>query len=262
MTADILRSIGLDRYDINARLKPALLALLPAIAVAAFWLPQTRSLVASSSMGLIAASGLLFLLSQAARLQGRNIEKRLGDKIGRKHSARLLTHGDNTIAAGTKERYHSFLRAHGIHLSTKSEEQSNANEAFERARSAIDWLLEHTRPNAKASMLHDENIAYGFNRNLYGLKPIAITLAIVAIASHATLLALFRPDNQALWIGSSIGIFNLALGLYWIFGVTRRAVEDASLAYAQRLFSQCEAPAKQSAKKSESKSVSEAAGPG
>jgi hypothetical protein len=139
---------------------------------------------------------------------------------------------------------------------------ATAGEAFERARSAIDWLLEHTRPNAKASMLYDENIVYGFNRNLYGLKPIAITLAIVAIASHATLLALFQPDNQALWIGIAIGIFIFVFGLYWIFGVTRRAVEDASLAYAQRLFSQCEALAKQPAKKSESKSVSEATGAG
>ncbi|MCA8894186.1 MAG: hypothetical protein KDA48_02925 [Amphiplicatus sp.] len=114
-TEDLLRNVGLDRYDINARLKPALFVLLPVFLTVAFWIPQARTIV-GGAVSLLGACGLLYLMAQTARRFGRSVERRMEDKAGRKHSARLLTHADQTIAAETKERYHAYLRRHGISI--------------------------------------------------------------------------------------------------------------------------------------------------
>jgi hypothetical protein len=49
-------------------------------------------------------------------------------------------------------------------------------------RSATRRLIEACR-GPQYQMLHNENASYGFRRNLLGLKPIALTLAVVAAAA-------------------------------------------------------------------------------
>ncbi len=237
---DFLRNVGLDRYDLNARLKPALLVLLPVLVAVAFWIPQARTFT-GAAVSLLGACGLLYLMAQTARRRGRTVERRMGDKAGRKHSARLLTHLDETIAAETKARYHAYLRSHGIAISTPDEEKASPDTAFSRTSSAVDWLLEHTRPNAKKSLLFNENIAYGYQRNLYGLKPVALSIAIAISVGHGALLWLRPMDETTLWIGIGLEAGLIAMILLWLSVVTKASVTDASLAYAQQLFGHCEA---------------------
>ena len=239
-TDDLLRSIGLDRYDIAARLKPALLVLLPILLTVAFWIPQARTGV-GTAVSLLSACGLLYFMAQTTRHFGRSVERRMGEKAGRKHSARLLTHADGTIAAETKERYHAYLRSHGLSISTPEEERSSPNTAFSRTRSAVDWLLQHTRSNAKKSLLFNENVAYGYYRNLYGMKPLAILVTVTAIAGHGALLWIHPLDETTLWIGLLLEAGLTATLLLWSITVTKASVADASLAYAQQLFNHCEA---------------------
>lgn len=237
---DFLRTVGLDRYDVNARLKPALLVLLPVFAAIAFWIPPARTGV-GAVVSLCSACGLLYLMAQTARRLGRSVERRMGDKAGRKHSARLLTHADETFAAETKERYHDYLRHHGLSISTPEEEKASPDTALSRTSSAVDWLLEHTRPNAKTSLLFSENVAYGYHRNLYGMKPIALIVAITTIAGHGALLWFFRPlDETTLWIGLGLEACLTAMVAVWCLIVNEASVKDASFAYAQQLFSHCE----------------------
>lgn len=236
---DWLRSVGLDRYDLNARLKPALLALLPCFTVVGYWFPAARTF-SGVIISLVTTCGVTYLMAQTARRRGRAIEKKLSDRAGRRHSARLLTHADLTIAADTKARYHDFLRMKGLAISTSEEESDDATKAFERARSAVDWLLEHTKPSAKSSLLFEENIAYGFHRNLLGLKPLALGIAVIALVGHIALIALHAMTETELWSGALVGVVLVALVGLWTVLVSKAAVTDASLAYAQRLFSQCE----------------------
>lgn len=251
---DILRSVGLDRYDINARLKPALLVLLPVFLTVAFWIPQARTVV-GGIISLLSACGLLYLMTQTARRMGRSVERRMEDRAGRKHSARLLTHADKTIASETKKRYHAYLRSHGLSISTPEEELASPETAFDRTRSAIDWLLEHTRPNAQKSLLFTENIAYGYQRNLFGLKPIALIIAFTAIAGHGLLLWIRPLDETTLWIGLLIGVGLAATIFLWALIVTQASVVDASLSYAQQLFNQCETSATGPVKKTRGKAL-------
>ncbi len=236
---DILRNVGLDRYDLNARLKPGLVVLLPVFATAAFWVPQTRTGV-GATVSVLSACGLLYFIAQTARWAGRAVERRMNDRAGRKHSARLLTHADSTIAPETKARYHTYLRSHGHAISTPDEERTSPETAVSRTSSAIDWLLEHTRAKGKKSLLFNELIAYGFQRNLYGMKPIALIVAAAAIFINGALLWKRPLDEAALWTGVLMEGGFLALFAWLALFVTKTSVTDASLAYAQQLFNLCE----------------------
>lgn len=236
---DILRSVGFDRYDLNARLKPGLIVLLPVFASVAFWVPQTRTGL-GATVSLLSACGLLYLIAQTVRSAGRAAERRMGDKAGRKHSARLLMHADGAIAVETKARYHAYLRNRGHVISTPDEERTSPETAFSRANSAIDWLLEHTRVKGKKSLLFNELIAYGFQRNLYGMKPIALIIAVSAVAVNGALLWKRPLDEAVFWTGILMEIGLAGLVVWLVLFVTRTSVTDASFAYAQQLFNLCE----------------------
>lgn len=255
MTAeDILRSVGFDRYDLNARLKPGLIVLLPVFATVAFWVPQVRTGLGATA-SLLGACGLLYLLSQTVRRAGRAVERRMGDKAGRKHSARLLTHADSVITAETKARYHTYLRSHGHLISTPEEERTSPETALNRAGSAIDWLLEHSRAKGKKTLLYGELIAYGFQRNLYGMKPVALTVAVLVIAVNGALLWKRPLDETSIGIGILIEAGLVALAVWLALFVTKTSVTDASFAYAQQLFNLCETDTFIVPKKSRAKKV-------
>ena len=235
-----LRSSGLDRYDRNARLYPAFLCLLPLLAVLALWLPQVWTLLGGLG-SLAVACGLIFFLAQIVRYLGREVEKSLGDRVGRARSAILLSHSDTHISADTKARYHRYLLEHGIKVPDRELEIKDPAAAKQGFRSVVDWLLEHTRPTAKASMLLNENISYGFRRNLLGLKPVAVALLFLALAINAFFIAT-RSDQVRVVAATAIELLQILDMIVWIWVVTPSFVEDASLAYAQRFLAQCENP--------------------
>lgn len=236
---DLLRMVGLNRYELNARLKPALLAGLPALIVAVFWYPGAWSF-AGTLVAAASACGVLYALAQFARRRGRAVEAVLNRDVGRNHTARLLTHLDDAIFEETKARYYAYLRSQGLVLSTASEEQAEPDLAFRRARSAVDWLLEHTRTGGGALFLLDENISYGFQRNLFGLKPYGIALSVISLAAHALLLFVVEIDAERFWFGVALCLPLAVLVCVWLLVVNKSAVVDASLAYAKRLLANCE----------------------
>ncbi|RYG44447.1 hypothetical protein EON79_14875 [bacterium] len=236
---DLLRNVGLSRYELNARLKPAMLAMLPALVVALFWYPGAWS-AAGSVVAVGSACGVLYAMAQLARNRGRAAERRLGREVGRDNTARLLTHSDETLVAETKARYYAYLRTHGQVLSTPEEERADTALAFRRARSSVDWLLEHTRSGGGRQLLLDENVAYGFQRNLYGLKPFGVGLSVLAIMMHVLLLVLVVPAVERFWFGVAICLPLSILVIGWLFLVTKGAVAEASFAYAQRFLANCE----------------------
>ena len=156
----ILRASGLDRYDRNARLYPAFLSLLPIFVVVALWMPDVWTLL-GGLVSIAVGCGLIFLLAQIVRYLGRRMEARLGDRVGRARSAAMLSHSDTHVAIDTKLRYHRYLSNHGIRLPDREMEANDPAAAKQAFRSAVDWLLEHTRPNAKALMLRDCPATHG-----------------------------------------------------------------------------------------------------
>ena len=235
----IMKELNFDRYDRNARLRPALFTILPMLVLVAIWYPKIWSLFGALA-SLLVTCGVTFLLAQLARQRGRRLEDRWKSAIGRSHSAKLLSYDDPTLPAATKARYHAYLSSHGVVLPTVQQERRDAAKAHDQYLSAVIRLLEHTRQNASKSLLLDENIAYGFRRNLRGLKPFALIILAVALAADVALVWWGGWTSPKLETGVVLGGGLALVALIWIFYITKPFVEDASLAYGQRLLAQCE----------------------
>lgn len=232
--------LGLDRYDLNARLRPALFAGAPVMILTAVWLPSVWTAVGGLSSVLVGC-GLTLVLSRIARHLGRRLQERLTPAAGPNHTMTLLRHGDLTIDPETKARYHACLRASGRHVPTKAEEARNPQAADRHYLGSVTWLLEATRDAKRFRLLAEENLDYGFRRNLRALKPIAIAILLVSITVDAWIGILhLRGTSSDIWKAVIFGgclLVDLAL---WTWAVTAAFVCDASLSFATRLLACCD----------------------
>jgi hypothetical protein len=241
MTAnDWTRRFSLDRYTWEARLRPALLAVLPLLVIVATWLPKVWSIL-GGILALISTCGVMVLLSEVARFRGRQVEIKMIANNGGKFTTIFLRHRDPTVTASTKDIYHQFLSMKiGKHIPTPEEECADPRMADDFYRGAVDWLLEATRNEKRFPLVKVENISYGFRRNLCGLKVPAILITILALAINVRLtIQNFGVDDTRLWLGCALSLALLADTLIWIFVVGIPFVEDAGRSYALRLLAQC-----------------------
>lgn len=240
--ASLVKDLNLDRYDRNARLQPALLVLLPAFLLVGTWYPPSRS-GSGWIASLLVACGATFLLAQATRRRGRALEQAWGDRVGRRHSARLLSSADRTLSSAQKKRVADWIAQHGPGLPSVDEERRDPRSAEDRRLAAVAWMLEATRGDAATSMLLAENVSYGFWRNMRGLRPIGIAVTLLVMATGAILLWRVGIQDGRFWPGAAVVAGAAGALAGWIWLVSRRSVEDASLAYAERLFAQIDNPA-------------------
>src|SRR2546423_1922920 len=167
MTLDDLVAKVTDPYERPARLYPALLALLPLLAlIMLLYGPKASALTGAVTIAV--SCGGLYLMTNVCRELGGRLEKGLYREWGGKPSTQLLRHRDNTIEALTKRRYHAILAAKiNAPFPDPEQEASQPDVADETYQSSVSWLLGHTRPEdgKKFDLLFKENIAYGFRRN-------------------------------------------------------------------------------------------------
>lgn len=163
----------------------------------------------------------------------------MGTRARRRHTALLLSHGDEKLSAATKRRYHAILKQQGLGLPT-AEQEGRSGDAYARYRSGVYWLLERARPSARTSLLLDRNIAYAFRQNLLGLKPVALATLFCALLANGLLLLRSKPDEMLLWTDLALEAAFAGVLFVWIGGVSQAFVVDVSLCYAQRPLAQCE----------------------
>lgn len=245
-----------DQYNRRARLYPALLVLFPTALMVACWFPNVITDVNGKSFILLFGSmGGLYLLASLSRVAGRKAEKRLLNKWGGWPTTILLRHRDSHLVAATKKRYHDFLKQNvpGIVFPTTEEEDENPAYADEIYVSAIEWLKEKRRGKDHYLVL-EENIEYGFRRNMLGLKWIAVVLCFAAILISVGVafpdeqsLDLKQLIDQLLLVPSSLSvavvaalIVNLVALFFWSFYVTDEWVREAGDQYARALLATCE----------------------
>lgn len=244
---DMLANVT-DPYERQARLFPALLAGLPLIVTATVLYGSNSTITATSTV--VASCGGLYLLANIAREQGRRLEPALFGAWGGKPTTQLLRHRDRSIEGPTKRRYHEFLsRMACIQFPCESEEEINPHGADEIYQSAVRWLLNHTRDKGKYKMIFDENIAYGFRRNAYGLKTtgIAICLAtsgwilisegIIAVEKGAYIFVNLANTSRAANISLVVSATML---LIWVSYFTEKTVRNAAFTYAETLLRACD----------------------
>src|SRR5580658_10073191 len=108
MTLDDIVAKVTDPYDRQARLYPALLCLLPLLAlIALLYAPYVSALTGVVTMAI--SCGGLFLMTNICREMGKRLEEKLFCEWGGKPTTQLLRHRDSAIDSVTKRRYHAFL---------------------------------------------------------------------------------------------------------------------------------------------------------
>lgn len=226
----------LDTYSLKARLFPAILAIAPAIVLGllgASWVdPGLPEAVAT-----MAVMVLFFAAANLARRFGRAKEQQIFVLTGGRPYNRELTHSDSTFPESQKSRYRNFLAEQlMLPAPTAEDEQLQPDKAQEFYMQAFGWLRENTRDTDAFKLLFNENISYGYYRNLLGLKPIGILLNLLSLCA-AFAIVQNQPEFASLSTGKLVlfgGLSAIHL-MYFVFGVSRRALLDASAIYARQL---------------------------
>lgn len=195
-------------------------------------------------VGLLSSFGLTSLLEQFGRDQGKNKEPQLWASWDGAPTTQMLRHRDTKMCNPTmRKRYHEKLRklVPNMHLPTPEEEArdpagaDNVYEAYTR------YLINQTRDTEKFPLIFEENINYGFRRNLWGMRPAGIAIALlgIAVALCATYLAWVR--NDLLWlVAMGTTLINICLAVWWVVRITVAWVFIPAKAYAERLLEACD----------------------
>jgi hypothetical protein len=236
----------LDPYDRRARLFPIVLVSLPALLL----LPALSSSVAFLEYpnGLLAAAVLLavcYLLTGFARSAGKRVQPQLISSWGGEPTTAMLRHRDSTLNPVTKNRYREVLSTmFGVHLPSEDEELAHPSRA-DLAYSSVVAMLRARRRGEPHGLVLVENAAYGFRRNLYGLRLPAIFLALLcAIIAGAVMWAdVVGHSISAMWIvvtGSdrqlaAALIVDLLIAIAWVAVVRQGWVHESARDYATAL---------------------------
>lgn len=252
MTLDKIVAKVADPYDRQARLYPALLCLLPALAlVAVLYQPNTSAF--TSVVTIAVSCGGLFLMTNISREMGKRLEEKLYREWGGKPTTQLLRHRNGVLDSVTKRRYHTFLAAKiGATFPDAEQEKIDPAKADEAYQSGAHWLLDRTRPNdgKKFNLLFRDNLAYGFRRNALGLKPFGLALAVgsslwVLIVERV----LFPPAHRFIDItafsrmpeaATASLIVSAGMIVVWLFFVTKASARSAAFTYAETLLRACD----------------------
>lgn len=228
-----------DHYSLRARLQPALLTLLPAAIGVIAW-TGTGVKWQSALWALFGTAGGTYFLAICARNIGKQIEPKLWESWGGAPSTQMLRHRGpaNPIM---RERWHNALsKLIGKPFPTTKEEEANPEQADHFYQAAVKLQISKTRDTKKFPLLYKENVHYGFCRNLFAMKSIAIIIAILgltaSIAAGIWFLHIGHPQI-APWVCSAA---NVCFLFWWVFIVKSNWVKVPAFAYAERLFESTE----------------------
>lgn len=218
-----------DEYAWKARVLPALVLISPASICALIfgWLNWV-----AVALSLLATLGVIFLVSQVVRSFGTKAEGKLvraWNGMPTTHLLRINGTANRTLMTLRRTKIETLF---DIKLPTKQLEQRNASRADEEYVAATRSLISLVRSKKdKFPRVHEENINYGFRRNLLGLKPSGIALNIslfIGLGVGAQL------TGWTLQIFLSLTVVGLYL-LLWLFIVNISWVREAADSYANRL---------------------------
>lgn len=228
------RMLGLDAYTVRARLAPAALAALPVLGLFGGGLLAPSEL---AKLGTTAVAASLLLASQLARDAGRRLQPRLWESWGGPPTVARLRHRGAQDVHRVERLHGRFEEALGARLPTRSEESAHPRRADAAYEDAVADLRNRTRDRSSFPLVFEENADYGFRRNMLGLRPWAIALALAVLATCAIALALSTgtfAERLRAW-GWPAGVAIVA-ALVWWRAITPAWVKLTADAYADRLF--------------------------
>lgn len=237
-----------DVYERKARLYPALLLLAPVIVTLVAVMGVKLSALQGLTTALLSCGGTFFL-SQLARDAGKRGEKRLFAQWGGMPSISILRHRDTRVDSITKARYHKTMTTlvKGTKVPSPESETSEPMAADEVYSAWSTYLRVNTRDTKKFPLLFQENINYGYRRNVWGLRPLGILISGSGCLTAAVLLyKSYEAAGLKEELLGALGL-NLMLLLLWLFQFSSEWVRIPADSYAERLVETVDSFAKKAA---------------
>ena len=239
-----------DPYTLRARIYPSLVVALP-FGLVLFALLPGQPIFVTALFGLLGTLGGTAVLAQLGRELGRRKEPKLWEGWGGPPTTRLLRHrrlpDDVVLATGLRRQVEDWV---GSPLPTQQEEDACPAWADGKYAAAVASLREATRDASRFPLVFSENTNYGFRRNLWGLRPIGSSTAVVLSVVSLTLFSLtvwgrpwpdpwwdvfINPDSVAV-VRLVIAIVETAISAFWLLWVKPSWVKAVADTYALRLF--------------------------
>ena len=229
-----------EKYTFNARLMPVFITTLPVCAFVIALFPEELTLLGTIA-GISVSLGLPLLLSHLGRDAGKKRESLLFKLWGGMPSNLILSYQHTSLDTNTLERYRNKISAlMQMQLPTREEETKLFDDCLNKYQACSNFLREKTRDATVFALLFSENINYGFRRNLWGLKPLGITLSTACGIASGFLLYLDLVDSGDYLTSLLSTVSSVLLLTIWIFIINPEWVKVPAMAYAERLVSSCE----------------------
>jgi len=239
---DKILDLVTDPYERKARATPALLTVLP-IVVPLVCQFGAKNPILTAIVGLLGTCGSIYAGASIARGRGKLVETVLVEVWGGMPTTILLRHRDDFFDSETKKRYHLDAQSRlGITMPTEAQEAADPKKADDAYGAVARRLRELTRTDK--GLLFKENIAYGFHRNMLGIKPIGALFSVLGILYGLILAGAIKLDPPSFDLhslaspGLSGGLsclVSLVMLAIWLFYFNPRQVRVIGNVYAERL---------------------------
>ncbi|MCM6761171.1 hypothetical protein NB037_01950 [Rathayibacter sp. ZW T2_19] len=228
-----------DTYSLKARWLPAVITALPILALALAFVGV--NVAVGSFLPAAAFAAISFAAVEYTRTRGQACEKRLVTKWGGMPTTRALRVTSRTGDLALTRRRQQVEALSGHQLPTALDEERDPVSADTRYAQAVKTVIIQLRHDGRgADLLQDENVSYGFRRNLRALRPLGISVLLASIAGCAAGYVILEMDVVALGI---VFILELLVGAFWLFVVRDEWVSQQADTYAERMFSVLDAQA-------------------
>ena len=226
-----------EAYSRQARLYPALLLIAPVVLTGAAMFSTKLGGLQSLGVSIVGFGGA-FLLAQLARDSGKGREPSLYQAWGGMPSVLVFRHGHRRIDPITKSRYHKQLSTlvEGTKAPSAEDELADPIAADQVYAAWSHFLRASTRDTKKFPLLFQENVSYGYRRNVWGLRWIGITLCSLCVVGNGVRLEIIHRStmNISEQIAGAL-VVSLIFLLLWLFRFTSKWVRIPAEAYAERL---------------------------
>lgn len=226
---DVLKNLKLpyDKYDLEARYFPTLIALAPLFLISnyLFQFYTKANFLTSLLSGSLITTVLMYLTAEIVRNLGKYYEFKLFRSELYFPTTEYLLHKNTNFSKDKRTQVHTKLKADfNCILSTPHEEEIDENYARQRAKEAVGLIRQKI---SKGRLLLMYNIRYGFWRNLIGASLFSCFFSTIDIIFFILII----PNFVGLTL--SVVLLSFYSGLFLL---RKQILEVFGFQYAEQFF--------------------------
>jgi hypothetical protein len=226
-------SFGFDTYTLFARIGPSVVVASPLLSFAAL----SGVLDPTNIIAGFLFSAACILAAELTRDAGKRLEPGLWAGWGGSPTLRRMRFDSEFPPNQVSDRHRRLEQLLGRRLPDARGEAADPAGADVAYEEAIYALRERTRDRDRFELLFRENVAYGFRRNLLGIRRWGILAACIGLIASVVVGVRACGEDKQILLGAGVpAIWAIAAGFFFIFFLDGAWVQNAAEEYAERLF--------------------------